>query len=150
MLISLFAAAALQTAAMPDARWLEGCWEGEGLGAQVTECWMSAPDGRMTGMFQLLNADGSQRFSEILTIAHFEDGVALRLKHFNPDLTGWEARDEFLDWPLVEAGERRIAFRGLEFQLDLNDRLIILLDMRRGGEVVTERFTLERVEQGAP
>lgn len=150
MLASLIAAVALQAAPMPDASWLEGCWEGEGLGAQVTECWMSAPDGRMTGMFQLLNPDGSQRFSEILTIAPFEDGVALRLKHFNPDLTGWEAQDGFLDWPLVEAGERRIAFRGLEFHLDPEDRLIILLDVRRNGEVVTERFTLERMEPPKP
>ena len=140
MLASLLAAAALQSADLPDARWLEGCWRGEGLGAEVTECWMSAPDGRMTGMFQLLNPDGSQRFSEILTIAEFEDGVSLRLKHFNPDLTGWEAQDEFLDWPLVEAGEHRLAFRGLEFSLDEAGRLIILLDMRRNGQLVTERF----------
>jgi len=97
-------------------------------------------------MFQLLNEDGSQRFSEIMVIAPFEDGVQLRLKHFNPDMTGWEAQDEFLDWTLVEAGERSLDFGGLAMHIDAEDHLIIHLDMRRSGEVVREQFTFERVE----
>jgi len=146
MMTLLAAACSLQAADMPDAAWLEGCWEGEGLGAAVTECWMRAPDGRMTGMFQLLNEDGSQRFSEIFTLAPFEDGVQLRLKHFNPDMTGWEARDDFIAWTLVEAGERRLVFDGLEMFIDEGGRLIVDLDIRRGGEVARERFTYERME----
>lgn len=146
MIMTLAAALSLQIAETPDASWLEGCWEGEGLGARVTECWMSAPDGRMTGMFQLLNPDGSQRFSEIFVLDAFEEGVQLRLKHFNPDMTGWEAQDAYLDWTLVEAGERRLVFRGLEMHLDEEDRLIVHLDMRRNGEVVREQFTFERME----
>ncbi|MGJ3230211.1 MAG: DUF6265 family protein [Oceanicaulis sp.] len=146
MFTAALAALTLQIAEMPDASWLEGCWEGEGLGARVSECWMRAPDGRMTGMFQLIDETGAQQFSEIILIDAFEDGVEMRLKHFNPDLTGWEAQDAYIDWTLVEAGERRLSFHGIEYQIDDQERLIIDLDMRRRGEIVRERFTLERVD----
>lgn len=146
MIIPLAAALTLQLTELPDASWLKGCWEGEGLGARVTECWMQAPDGRMTGMFQLLDPDGAQRFSEIFVLDRFDTGVELRLKHFNPDMTGWETQEDYLDWTLVEAGERSLVFNGLEMSLDEADRLIVLLDMRRNGEVVRERFTFERME----
>lgn len=35
--------------------WREGCWSGEGLGGQISECWMSSPDGRMIGAFQMVS-----------------------------------------------------------------------------------------------
>ncbi|XBQ14791.1 MAG: DUF6265 family protein [Oceanicaulis sp.] len=147
---ALLGAAALQAApveAQPDrieAGWLEGCWEGRGFGLPATECWMSAPSGRMTGMFQLLEEDGGQRFSEILIIDTFEDGPALRLKHFDAELKGWEEKDEFLSFPFVEQSENRLVFRGLEFRLEAEDRLVIDLSMRRGGEPHVERFEFVR------
>lgn len=45
---------------LSDLGWLQGCWEGTGFGNRVEECWMSAPDGRLTGMFQMIEADGKQ------------------------------------------------------------------------------------------
>jgi hypothetical protein len=143
------AALSLQAAEPMNASWLEGCWEGEGLGAPVTECWMSAPSGRMTGVFQMLNADGAQRFSEIFILDHFDDGPALRLKHFDPGLAGWEAQEAYISWPLIEAGEHRLVFEGLEMSLDDAGRLVVDLDISRNGEISTERFTYTRMDQGA-
>ncbi|MFW6413202.1 MAG: DUF6265 family protein [Oceanicaulis sp.] len=150
--LSLLAGAlALQAAPDPieagriDAGWLDGCWQGEGLGSAVTECWMSAPSGRMTGMFQLLNADGTQRFSEIFVLDVFDDGPALRLKHFHPDLTGWEAQDDFVSFALIEQSENRLVFSGLEYRLDGEDTLVVDLTIRRDDEPHVERLTFQRV-----
>ena len=62
-----------------DLAWLEGCWEGEGFGGAISECWMRGPTGRLTGTFQLLEPDGTQRFSEILLLDVFEDDHQLCL-----------------------------------------------------------------------
>lgn len=128
--------------------WLEGCWEGTGFGKRVSECWMSAPDGRLTGMFQIIGADGSQEMSEIFVLDRFEDGPAIRLKHFHPDLTGWEGRDDFLVFPLRETGEGFARFDGLTYRLSEEGRLVVDLVVSRGGEESLERLVFERVGGG--
>lgn len=145
----LIAAAALMlqngAAARIDAPWLAGCWQGEGLGAPASECWMGGPDGRMTGVFQLLAPDGSQRFSEIILIDVFEEGPAMRLKHFNADLTGWEAAEDFVSFPLIEQRSDALIFDGLEMQFVAPDQLFVDVVLGDGESARTERFTYTRV-----
>lgn len=145
-LIPLFAALTLQPAPPDriDADWLEGCWQGSGFGAPAAECWMTSPTGRLTGVFQLLRADGSQRFSEIIVIDVFEDGPAMRLKHFHADLTGWEGADEFVSFPLLEQREDALIFDGLEMRLTPEGRLIVDVDIGEGDQSRTERFEYAR------
>ena len=125
--------------------WLEGCWEGTGFGKRVTECWMSAPDGRLTGMFQMIGADGAQEMSEIFVLDDFDDGPAIRLKHFHPDLTGWEGQDDFVVFPLLETGAGFARFDGLTYRLSDDGRLIVDLVVSREGEESVERLEFERV-----
>jgi len=126
-----------------DLAWLEGCWEGEAFGSPAHECWMLAPGGRLTGMFQLIR-DGQQAFSEIFIIDEFDGAHELRLKHFHPDLTGWEAQDEWVTFTLLETGPDFARFSGLEYRLDENGALLVDLAMRRGGERVVERLVFTR------
>ncbi|MGK7297145.1 MAG: DUF6265 family protein [Candidatus Wenzhouxiangella sp. M2_3B_020] len=133
---------------LSDLQWLEGCWEGTGFGKRVTECWMSAPDGRLTGMFQMIGADGSQEMSEIFVLDEFEGGPALRLKHFHADLTGWEAQDDFVVFPLIETGEGFARFDGLTYRLSDDGRLIVDLVVSREGEESVERLEFERAGGG--
>lgn len=125
--------------------WLEGCWQGTGFGKRVDECWMRAPDGRMTGMFQLVGEDGRQEMSEIFVLAEFEDGPAIRLKHFHPDLTGWEGRDEFVEFPLRETGPDFARFDGLVYRVVEDGRLVVELMVTTGGETSLQRLEFERV-----
>lgn len=127
-----------------DLAWLEGCWEGTGFAMSVEECWMSAPDGRLTGMFQMIGADGAQTMSEIFVLDEFEDGPAIRLKHFNADMTGWEAGDEFLSFALIETGEDFARFEGLEYRLEAG-RLIVDLVVGTGAGERIERLEFDRV-----
>lgn len=128
-----------------DLAWLEGCWEGTGFGNRVEECWMTAPDGRLTGMFQMIGADGKQTMSEIFVLDEFEDGPAIRLKHFHPDLTGWEGQDEFIVFPLRETRADFARFDGLTYSLAEDGRLIVELVVSQGGEPSLQRLEFERV-----
>ncbi len=128
-----------------DLGWLEGCWEGTGFGSRVAECWMSAPDGRLTGMFQMIDADGNQTMSEIFVLDEFDDGPAIRLKHFHADLTGWEGQDEFMVFPLRETGPDFARFDGLTYRLESDGRLVVELMVSRGSEASLECLEFRRV-----
>lgn len=111
-----------------DLAWLQGCWAGEALGGESSECWMAGPDGRLTGMFQLYS-DGKQEFTEIFVLDDFGDGPELRLKHFTSDLVGWEEKDEHLTFRLLETSTSHAVFKSLRFRCS-GDALDIELDMR--------------------
>lgn len=148
-LLVAFALAAGQQDAHPnvdisDLAWLAGCWHGTGFGNRVEECWMLAPDGRLTGMFQIIDQDGHQTLSEIFVLDRFEDEPALRLKHFHPDLTGWETRDDFVEFKLLETREGYARFEALEYTRSEAGGLIVDVVVSRNGEERVERLELQR------
>ncbi|MCC6242407.1 MAG: hypothetical protein IT353_06175 [Gemmatimonadaceae bacterium] len=68
-----------------------------------------------------------------------------RLKHFNPDLTGWEEKDRFVEFAFVAKTDDAIYFSGLTYQRVGRDELRIYLAMReQGRELREETFTFRR------
>lgn len=120
---------------------LQGCWDGEGLGGQVSECWLVSPSGRADGMF-LLQKDEQPVFAEILVIDDFGDGAQMRLKHVNPDMTGWEDKDDYVQFTLQAASEDRLIFKGLSLIFDGDDKLRaeLMMRMKDGIEMVPFDF----------
>ncbi|MGL4542330.1 MAG: DUF6265 family protein, partial [Polymorphobacter sp.] len=57
--------------------------------------------------------DGSVQFYELMTIAAKGKSLTYRIKHFNPDMTGWEAQDKFVSFDLVETGPDVWYFNGM-------------------------------------
>lgn len=110
-----------------DLSWLEGCWEGEAFGGYARECWVSGPGHHMTGLFQF-EGDEAVGFTEIMHIGNFAEGPGLRLKHLNPDMTSWEAQDEYIEFPLRGAGEGYVHFEGL--QIERKNHATIRLDLK--------------------
>lgn len=150
--ISLFAAACAaqaqtaphteQQATIEDAAWLAGRWVGEGFGGQMEEAWAPPVGGQMVGHFRYWR-DGEPQFYEILLLDVVEGGVRMRVKHFNPDFTGWEQPDEWHTFEPVSAGPDALVFHGLEIRRVDEDRMEMTLRMRRGDVVENEelRFT---------
>ena len=125
--------------------WLPGCWTGRGLGGEVSECWMPTPDGRLVGVFQYVQ-DHELVFSEILMMGEAGGIDGYHVKHFNSDMTGWEAQDEFVSFPLVEINADEAVFEGLVYRHQEPDHFIVELDIAdASGEVATTRFSLYRV-----
>ncbi len=122
-----------------DYAWLAGHWVGEGFGGVSEEIWSPPADGAMMGMFRQLN-EGKLVFYEFLLL----DEAGLRLKHFHPDLKGWETKDEFVTFDMVEYTKNKIVLKGLEFELMAKNKLEIRLRMRQGDNVKTEVFKMKR------
>jgi hypothetical protein len=104
--------------------WLAGAWHGTGLqGAKAAEFWSAAAGGQMVAHFQQLNAGGAVQFYEIIVVAPRGDSLEMRIKHFNPDLRGWEERGEFMSFPLVAVEKSTWYFDGLTLRRDSNDQV---------------------------
>lgn len=104
-------------ARIADLGWLEGSWEGEGIGGMpAIEVYSRAADGALIGHFRQLNADGSVMFYELITIAEVGGSLSYNVKHFNADLTGWEEKDVVRRFRLSATAPDRWEFSGLTYQ----------------------------------
>lgn len=98
-----------------DVGFLSGHWIGEGLGACAEEFMAQAAGGQIMGMFRQMKPEGGLQFYEFYSIAEKDGSLILKVKHFNPDLTGWEEKGETVDFPLVAIEGTTAYFEGLTF-----------------------------------
>ena len=89
-------------ATLSQVDWLVGQWAGGGIGgAPAIESWLPPTGGTMVGTFVQETSSGAIMFTEHMYLAEENGSLALKLKHFNADLTGWEAKDDMLTFRLV-------------------------------------------------
>jgi Domain of unknown function (DUF6265) len=131
-------------ATLADMKWLVGHWKGTGLGGVSEEIWAEPAGGVMMGMYRLV-LSGKPSFYEFIHLAEENGSLVMKLKHFNPDLTGWEEKDRFVTFRLLKLGLNEVYFGGLTFRRSV-DRLQIFLALRdKEGNVREEEFRMERV-----
>jgi Domain of unknown function (DUF6265) len=137
-------------ATLEEMRWFAGHWTGPGLGGFTEETWTAPAAGAMLGTFRLIK-DGKPVFYEFLTLVEHEGSLLLRLKHFNPDLTGWEEKDKSINFRLLKIGPDEIAFDGLTFRREGADKLRIFLAIRSrtDGAVREEVFEMRRTSSSS-
>ena len=124
--------------------WLAGRWEGEGLGGYNEEIWSAPRGGVMIGMYRHLK-DDRPVFYEFLMFVEEKGTIVLKLKHFNPDFSGWEEKKDYVDFPLVKVEERAVHFDGLSFVRESDNALRIYLLLRdKNGQVREEEFRMRR------
>ena len=134
-------------ARVADLAWLAGTWTGEGLGGTIDETWSRPEGGSMVGYFRLVK-DGKPVFYEILTLLEIDTTVEMRLKHVNPDMTGWEEKNGFVTFQLVKHDESGAYFSGLTFRRVSADLMEGYLALRsRDGTVREEKFVYRRAKQ---
>ena len=122
-----------------DYSWLVGTWKGDGFGGISEEIWSEPHNGTMMGMYRHIK-DGELIFYEFLLL----DESGLRLKHFHPDLKGWEEKDETTFFEMVEYSADKLIMKGLTFERKSDSLFIINLKMRRAEKVETEVFTMHK------
>lgn len=129
-----------------DFEFLTGAWSGTGFGGVSEEIWMPPSGGRMFGIFKQSN-DSDLVFTEFMEITEIDAGWILRLKHFNPDFTGWEEKDDYLTFPLTSVTEKKAVFGGLSYEIVDGGNLEVRLRMRQAdGSTTTEVFNFAPVE----
>lgn len=95
--------------------WLEGDWVGSGPGGTAEESWLAPLAGNMAAVHRGMR-DGRVTFFEILTLAEAGNSLAIRLKHFGPDLRGWEAKEKTVDSHLVRAEPGALFLDGMTYR----------------------------------
>jgi uncharacterized protein YecT (DUF1311 family) len=111
--------------------WLEGLWQGEGIdGAPATESWLPPTGNTMVGTFIQQTPEGDILFSEHMYLAEEGDSLALKLKHFNADLTGWEDKAGMVTFRLLSLDFCAAYFSGLTIRCDGNDKLVVAVRMK--------------------
>lgn len=142
----VFAAAGETRPGIADLAWLEGAWEGEGIGgASATEVYSAPAGGQIVGHFRQLKPDGSVMFYELITIGMRGGVLTYALKHFNPDLTGWEERDTVRAFPLSAATDGKWEFSGLTYERTGPDSMAATVTVKqKDGSTQTLAFRFRR------
>ncbi len=80
-------------ASIDDLAWLAGEWSGEGImGGAAREVYSPPAGGQIIGHFSQMRGD-DMWFYELLSIVPRGNSLVYRLKHFGPDLAGWETQE---------------------------------------------------------
>jgi len=95
--------------------WLEGDWVGNGPGGTFEEAWLAPLAGNMTSVYRAMR-DGRVSFFQIVTLVEAGQSLAVRLKHFAPDLRGWEPKDKSVDFNLVRTAPGALYLDGMTYR----------------------------------
>lgn len=125
-----------------DLSWMVGYWTGPGLGGECEEVWMPAVDGHMIGTFRFWES-GKLVFSEFMNLVQNGDSVSMKLKHFGPDLSGWEEKEEWTTFKLIEMTQNKVWFHGLTIERK-GDEMVFSLALTENGVRRIEEFTYTR------
>ncbi len=126
--------------------WIAGTWHGEAFGGITEEIWSEPSGGSMMASFKLIN-EGKVTFYEIEVIREIENSLILQLKHFGPDLKGWETKDETIDFPLIEITEDKVVFEGMTFEKVSDDAMTVYVDIKESGETETVKFNYRKASK---
>lgn len=132
--------------------WMAGGWSGEVDGDPVDEHWALPSAGVMMGMFRWIK-NGRVFMYELLVIEPEQDGLVLRLKHFDVGLKGWEEKAMAVAYPLVSAGDGEAVFeKGGSFRTNRftyrrigADELLVITEDRKGDAVARHEYRYRRL-----
>ena len=138
--LTLVESAARPKATLADLKLLVGHWKGEFLGATAEEVWLPTAGGSMLGTFRLYR-EKEIVFYEIMIAFEEEGSVSIKLKHFHPDLKGWEEKNEMVTFRFIKKSENAIWFEGLTFRKLKDGSLQGFIAIRhKDGSVKEESF----------
>jgi hypothetical protein len=126
-------------ATLAMAAWLIGDWVGTGIdGAEAAESWLPPSGGTMPGIFLQEKPDGSIMFTEHMYLAEEAGSLVLKLKHFNPDLTGWEEKDAMVRFRFLAAEPCALYFSALTYRCEGKDGMLVAVRMKGQGAEAKE------------
>jgi len=150
--MSLYPTTGLRTAEINDLTWLTGNWCGESGEKRFDEQWSAPAGNTMMCMFRWIQGE-QVRFYEFVTIEQEAEALILRIKHFNPRLIGWEAKEDSIAFTLVQlVGEKAVFCKQdapdpfwLIYQLEGKDTLIAYFENDSGeSKPAEDKFVFKR------
>ena len=118
---------------------LAGHWLGASTSGTAMEAMWTAPSGNnVLGTMRQMK-EGKASMYEILVAEQAGSGVSLRVKHFNPGLTGREEKDASDHYAVIELGNDRVVLE----KIGGNAPLRIVWEKRPGPVLAATRGTLK-------
>ena len=102
-------------ASIEEISWIAGNWHGEIWGGTFEEIWSKPSAGSMMASFKFIENE-KVKFYELMTISEHQGSLVLRLKHFGPQLKGWEEKDLSVSFKLVKLTGDTAYFEGYTYQ----------------------------------
>jgi hypothetical protein len=133
-------------ATLQDIAWLQGAWEGPAFSGTSEEIWSEPLAGTMMGVYRSIEG-GVVKFYEINSIVEINGSLEMRLKHFHPDLTGWEEKDATRNFPLINLGPDEIYFDGMTYRRISEDTLTVYLAVGSGESLREVTFQYRRLPE---
>ena len=130
-------------ATIEDVAWLAGSWEGEVFGATFEEVFNPPSAGSIVAMFKLMR-DGEVSFYELILIVEEEGSLSFKVKHFNPDFSAWEEKEDYLNFRFVKAEENAVHFSGFSIYRINEDLMHGYLVMRNEDGMREEKLVYRR------
>ena len=130
-------------ATLEDAQWLVGSWAGTAFGKRFEEVWNPPSAGSMVGMFKLFGDDGVAMY-ELMVITVENGTLSLKIRHFNPDFTAWEDKDEDVTLRLVKKEDDALHFGIISFYRRDDDRIDAYVLFMDGDEAFEQPIVYER------
>jgi hypothetical protein len=125
-----------------DLHWIVGYWSGTGLGGECDELWLPAIDNSMVGTFRFM-MEGELIFTEYMNMVEEDGELALKLKHFNRDLSAWEEKENWTTFKFIKSEGQTAYFSGITFHRD-GDELILRLALTNDGVKSIEEFRYKK------
>ncbi len=130
----------LAKANINEMKWLEGLWrwQGDVQGPKTGETvLLSAVHKQMGGFARGYDAKGLM-FNEIITLSQVDDGLVFTVKHFSPELHGWEPQNKPIQRRLLKREDKVWYFDTVTYvQIDKDKYMLyILLPDDEGGSHV--------------
>lgn len=118
-------------ATVGDAAWLVGQWSGTGIGgAEAHESWLTPSGDTMVGTFVQETAAGGIQFTEHMYLMEQDGSLVVKLKHFNPDMTGWEDKEGMVTFRLLAAEPCALYFHALTYRCDGEGGMVVAVRMK--------------------
>ena len=132
-------------ATLENVKWLAGHWRGEAFGGITEEIWSPPLGGSMMCAFRLIK-DDKVDFYELCTIVEDNNTLLLRIKHFHPDLKGWEDKDVTVDFPLVKVTNDRLYFEDFTIEKVSPNEINMYVVIQSSGKESEVKFNYKRID----
>ena len=132
-------------ATLEDAAFLVGSWEGTAFGGRIEEVWNPPSAGSMVGMFKFFVED-QVVFYELFLMTVEDGTLSLKVKHFNPDFSAWEEKEDFVEFRLVKVDDAALHFGGLSFYKRGDDAIDGYIVMKNADGIREEPLIYKRVD----
>ncbi len=127
---------------------LSGKWISENSGEIQEENWSSISGDSMIGSFRIVHG-GKPVFYEFWVVEVENERPVLKLKHFDPDFTGWEEKNASTRMPLISSAENDALFAEQDGSVSLHyhrtaDTLTCVVHHVKNGKPSDESFRLTK------